>query len=212
MKVLTEPQRTAVSEVSRQLKIQAEAARQASEGSKAARGLLGEDVLGVPQRAPNVLNRTVMAVNRTLDFLSGKVSDQSLAALDKAMRSGSDLNAVLNSLPAKDVVPALRAINQMADELSPSKIRNIGLLGTLSEEAAQLDEPVFFSQPQNNQAPADQRPVSANIPQKELDTVIKIARDMQRDDPTLNVDYVVNAYINSSEEKKKTFAHLRVSL
>jgi hypothetical protein len=134
MRILTEEQGQAVTQVSDQLRRQADMTRQANEGAIAARGLLGEEQVGLPQRVPNVLNRTIMVINRTLDLLSGKVTDQTMSALDQAMRSGRDLNQVLNTLPAKDRSEVLRAINQSASELSPDKLRNIGLLQQVTEE------------------------------------------------------------------------------
>lgn len=132
MRILSEEQGQAVTQVSDQLRRQAEMGRQAAEGRTAMQNIL-ETNEALPQRLPNVLDRTIMVINRILNKLSGNVTRNTMETLDQAMRSGADLNQVLNAIPASERNTVLRAINQSAAELSPDKLRNIGVLQQATE-------------------------------------------------------------------------------
>jgi hypothetical protein len=136
MRILSEEQGQAVTTVSDQLRRQAEMQRQASEGMSAMRQILAENE-AIPLRAPNVLNRTIMIFNRAMRALSGKVSRTTMENLDQAMRSGQDFNALLNSVPASERSAVIQAMSRFGSDLSADKLRNIGLMGTLAEEAEQ---------------------------------------------------------------------------
>jgi hypothetical protein len=136
MRILSEEQGQAVTRVSEQLGRQAEMQRQASEGMSAMRQILAENE-AIPLRAPNVLNRTIMIFNRTMRALSGKVSKTTMENLDQAMRSGRDFNALLNSVPASERSAVIQAMSRFGADLSADKLRNIGIMGTLAEEAEQ---------------------------------------------------------------------------
>jgi hypothetical protein len=133
MRILSEEQGQAVTRVSDQLTRQAEMRRQASEGMEAMRQIIKENENVLP-RAPHMLNRAVMIFNRTMRALGGNVTKNTQAQLDQAMRSGQDFNALLNSIPASERSAVVRALSQVGSELSPDKLRNIGLMGTLAEE------------------------------------------------------------------------------
>lgn len=135
MRLLTDEQGSAVTQVSDQLRQQANMARQSTEGSQALASIM-ERNQAIPQRVPNVLNRTIMVINRTLALLSGNVRATTMDRLDKAMRSGSDLNELLNAVPAAEQNAILQAISRAGSEISPDKLRNIGLI----EQATQQDE------------------------------------------------------------------------
>jgi hypothetical protein len=135
MRLLTEEQGSAVTQVSDQLRQQANMARQSTEGSQALASIM-ERNQAIPQRVPNVLNRTIMVINRALALLSGNVRATTMERLDKAMRSGSDLNELLNAVPAAEKNAILQAISRAGSEISPDKLRNIGLI----EQVTQQDE------------------------------------------------------------------------
>lgn len=137
MRILSEEQGQAVTRVADQLGRQGEMRTQAVEGMQAMRRILEEND-AIPLRAPNVLNRTIMVFNRVMRALSGKVSKTTMSQLDQAMRSGQDFNALLNSVPASERSALIRVINNFGKDLSPDKLRNIGLMGTLAEE---VDDP-----------------------------------------------------------------------
>jgi hypothetical protein len=133
MRILSEEQGQAVTTVSDQLRRQAEMQRQASEGMEAMRQIIKENENVLP-RLPNVLNRAVMIFNRAMRTIGGSVTKDTQAVLSQAMRSGQDFNAVLNSIPASERSAVVQALSKVGSELSPDKLRNIGLMGTLAEE------------------------------------------------------------------------------
>jgi hypothetical protein len=133
MRLLSEEQGQAVTRVSDQLTRQAEMRVQASEGMEAMRRIIKENENVLP-RAPHMLNRAVMIFNRAMRTIGGSVTKDTQALLDQAMRSGQDFNALLNSIPASQRSAVVQALSKVGSELSPDKLRNIGLMGTLAEE------------------------------------------------------------------------------
>jgi hypothetical protein len=133
MRILSEEQGQAVTRVSDQLTRQAEMRRQASEGMDAMRQIIKENENVLPS-LPHILNRAVMVFNKTMRAIGGNVTKNTQAQLEQAMRSGQDFNALLNSIPAGERSAVVQALSKVGSELSPDKLRNIGLMGTLAEE------------------------------------------------------------------------------
>ena len=130
MRLLTQEQGSAVTEVSDQLRRQAEMSRQASRGEVGLRQILNENA-PVGFRLPNVLNREIMIANRTLNLLEGKISDATRTALEQAMFSGADLNRFMSTVPATERTAIRGAFDQV---FNIDTMRNVGLIERMTEE------------------------------------------------------------------------------
>jgi hypothetical protein len=136
MRILTEEQGRAVTDVSDQLLRERTMDVQARRGTAGLAEILEENrPLGF--RIPNVLNRTVMVANRTLNLLEGKVSNQTRAALEQAMLSGENLNQFLNGLPNDTRGIVSQAIRDAGSMVDRGGLRNVGLLQGAIEEGEQ---------------------------------------------------------------------------
>jgi hypothetical protein len=133
MRMLTEEQGRAVTEVSDQLRRQAEMTRQADRGRAGLLNILEENrPLGA--RIPNVLNRTVMIANRTLNLLEGRVSKATQSALENAMLSGENLSTFINSRPITERGLIRDALNAANEAANIDQFRNLGVIEQLTEE------------------------------------------------------------------------------
>jgi hypothetical protein len=133
MRILSEEQRRAVTEVSDQLSRQAEMTRQADRGRAGLLNILEENrPLGA--RIPNVLNRTVMVANRTLNLLEGRVSKATQSALENAMLSGENLSTFINSRPITERGLIRDALNAANEAANINQFRNLGLIEQLTDE------------------------------------------------------------------------------
>jgi hypothetical protein len=130
MRLLTQEQGSAATEVSDQLRRQAEMSRQASRGEVGLRQILNENA-PIGFRLPNVLNREIMIANRTLNLLEGKISDGTRKALEQAMFSGEDLNRFMSTVPATERTAIRGAFDQV---FNIDTMRNVGLIERMTEE------------------------------------------------------------------------------
>jgi hypothetical protein len=136
MRILTEEQGRAVTNVADQLRRERTMDVQARRGAAGLADILEENrPLGF--RIPNVLNRTVMVANRTLNLLEGKVSNQTRAALEQAMLSGENLNQFLNGLPNDTRGIVSQAIRDAGSMVDRGGLRNVGVLQGAIEEGEQ---------------------------------------------------------------------------
>jgi hypothetical protein len=127
MKILSEEQGRVVTDISDQLRRERTMDVQARRGAQGLEQIMDQNrPLGF--RVPNVLNRTVMVTNRTLNILEGKISDSTRASLEKAMLSGDNLNKFINDLPNKDRSAVLNAVRQAGEMVTIDQARNVGLL------------------------------------------------------------------------------------
>jgi tellurite resistance protein len=130
MRILSEEQGRAVTEVSDQLM------RRERMGELAQRGQAGlTDILfenrPLARRIPGMLQREVLLANRAISMLEGRVAKKTQAALENAMLSGENLNTFMNSVPAAE----RRVINSVLDQVFDiQNMRNIGLIERLQEE------------------------------------------------------------------------------
>lgn len=136
MRILTAEQGRAVTNVADQLRRERTMDVQARRGAAGLAEMLEENrPLGF--RIPNVLNRTVMVANRTLNLLEGKVSNQTRAALEQAMLSGENLNQFLNGLPNDTRGIVSQAIRDAGSMVDRGGLRNVGVLQGAIEEGEQ---------------------------------------------------------------------------
>ena len=136
MRILTAEQGRAVTDVADQLRRERTMDVQARRGAAGLAEILEENrPLGF--RIPNVLNRTVMVANRTLNILEGKVSNQTRAALEQAMLSGENLNQFLNGLPNDTRGIVSQAIRDAGSMVDRGGLRNVGVLQGAIEEGEQ---------------------------------------------------------------------------
>lgn len=109
-----------------------------AEAAKRGRGGLSR-VLGETEAEamlPPSISLTTRVANKVLSILEGRVNESTIKALEAGMKSGKDLNALLNTLPGDERVAALQAIR--------ANVKEIGKAGAFGVNA--LREP---KEPQN---------------------------------------------------------------
>jgi len=133
MRILTEEQGRAVTDVSNQLMRERQMDVQARRGAPGLQQIVEQNrPLGF--RFPNILNREIMVANRTLNVLEGKVSDATRAALERAMLSGENLSQFINSRPRGEQGLIRDALQSANEFVNINQARNVGLIEQLTDE------------------------------------------------------------------------------
>ena len=73
-------------------------AEQAKAGTSMYQNVMNENMAGF--RVPNILSAKVAVTNETLDILEKRVSKKVMKTLTEGMRTGKNLNELLNVVPA----------------------------------------------------------------------------------------------------------------
>jgi hypothetical protein len=130
MRILTEEQGRAVTEVSDQLMRRQRMDELAQRGQEGLADILFEN-RPLARRIPGMLQREILLTNKAIALAEKRVSKSTTAALEKAMLSGENLNTFMNSLPPAE----RRVIGGILDEVFDiQNMRNIGLIERLQEE------------------------------------------------------------------------------
>ena len=108
--VLTPQQMGTVNDIAGQFTRDLELARSAAAGKGGLSRILGEAKSTV--ELPPSIGLYTRTVNKVLSVLEGKVNTDTVAALEKGMRSGKDLLVMLNTLPTSERVAAFQALSQ----------------------------------------------------------------------------------------------------
>jgi hypothetical protein len=133
MRILTEEQGAAVTELSDQIMRQQRMGQLADRGREGLMDILIENrPLGA--RIPNVLDRAIMIANRTLNMIEGRVSKDTKVALERAMLSGGDLSDFIKSRPIAEQGIIRDAINAASETANINQFRNLGVIEQLTEE------------------------------------------------------------------------------
>ena len=109
-KNLSQSAMTQLQSISKGISAAGRAEQQAQAGLPALTQLLKTD-LSMP-RLPSMLNRKVTIANQLIDQLEGKVSKDTLNALNKAARSAKNFDELLSNVPPKSKNEILRALSR----------------------------------------------------------------------------------------------------
>jgi hypothetical protein len=133
MRILTEEQGAAVTDLSDQIMRQQRMVQLQNRGREGLMNILVENrPLGA--RIPNVLDRAIMIANRTLNMIEGRVSKNTQAALERAMLSGGDLSDFISSRPLSERGVIRDALNAANEAANIDQFRNLGVIEQLTEE------------------------------------------------------------------------------
>jgi hypothetical protein len=130
MRLLTEEQARAATEVSDQLMRRQRMDQLAQRGQEGLADILFEN-RPLARRIPGMLQREVLLTNKAIALAEKRVSKRTTAALEKAMLSGENLNTFMNSLPLAERSVIGGILDQVFDR---QNLRNIGLIERLQEE------------------------------------------------------------------------------
>lgn len=123
--ILTPEQMRAVNKVGGELNREAFMADQAKRGLREYKSIV--DANKSMFRLPAFLNVKATLANETIGILENKVNAKTIDILKKAFESGKGVNDLLDTLPAKDRVKVLKALQDAQLNLSPEKMNALGL-------------------------------------------------------------------------------------
>jgi hypothetical protein len=123
--VLTPEQMGAVKKVSGELTRETKIKEQAARGADELALIIKNNESKI--KLPNVLNTKAALANKTISILEGKVNVETIEALRQAFESGKGVNELLNTVPAKDRIKILSALDKARLNLSPTKLNALGL-------------------------------------------------------------------------------------
>lgn len=101
-------------------------------GSTELAKILDQDTLSLRKMIPNMLNRTVSGVTKSLDLAEASLGKKTTAALTDAMKSGQSLQELFNTIPMTERNKILKALINNDPSLKARLIRTLPVVGSVN--------------------------------------------------------------------------------
>lgn len=110
----------------------ARVSKSASAGSTELSRILSQDTFSLRNLIPNVLNRTVSSIAKSLDLAEAALSKKTTMALADAMKSGQNLQSLLDTLPMAERNKILKAIINDDPTVKARLLRSLPAAGAVN--------------------------------------------------------------------------------
>ena len=175
-----------------------------------AKGMRVDD-LSVDPSLPDVLSRPVAFTNVFLKLLATGNEAKIMKIAAPLFQNPKAMAAFINNVPKPNLV--MKMLSQVSPNTQRAMLQAIAIkptmMGTFQQDEANMERNVSPSDPLGDfiqNLPAETQGQSrATVIDSAVTKVLPLLQKMKQSDPSLNIDYMYNAYLESTPEEQQAF-------